>query len=179
MRIISGEWRGRRLTAPEGQATRPTADRARETLFSMLTSRLGGFSGLRVADLFAGSGALGFEALSRGAASCVFVEQDRAAIAAIRANAAALHAVHVDVRQQSVQTLGKAPAPLDLLFLDPPYGAVDLAPVLLRLIDQGWAIPGCMISVETSAGTQICCDGMRPLVSRKVGKAELHLLTVD
>lgn len=145
----------------------------------MLTSRLGGFSGLRVADLFAGSGALGFEALSRGAASCVFVEQDRAAVAAIHANAAALHAGNVDVRQQSVQTLGKAPAPLDLLFLDPPYGAVDLAPVLLRLIELGWAGPGCMISVETAAGAEISCDGMTALVSRKVGKAELHLLTVD
>jgi 16S rRNA (guanine966-N2)-methyltransferase len=145
----------------------------------MLTSRLGGFSGLRVADLFAGSGALGFEALSRGAASCVFVEQDRAAIAAIRANAAALLAGNADVRQQSVQTLGKVPAPHDLLFLDPPYGAVELAPVLLRLIDQGWAGPGSMISVETAAGAQIGCDGMTALVSRKVGKAELHLLTVD
>ena len=78
MRIISGQWRGRPLTAPKGDATRPTGDRTREALFSMLTSRIGSFEGLAVADFFAGSGALGFEALSRGAASCLFVEQARA-----------------------------------------------------------------------------------------------------
>ena len=86
MRIIAGALRGRKLQAPEGMATRPTADRVRETLFSMLASRLGSFEGLRVADLFAGSGALGLEALSRGAAFACFVEQDRRAIDAIRAN---------------------------------------------------------------------------------------------
>ncbi|MEO0643174.1 MAG: RsmD family RNA methyltransferase, partial [Pseudomonadota bacterium] len=92
MRIIAGEWRGRRLTAPKGDVTRPTADRTRETLFSMLTSRLGSFEGLRGADLFAGSGALGLEALSRGAAHCLFVENEREALSAIRANIAALDA---------------------------------------------------------------------------------------
>ena len=79
LRIIAGQWRGRKLQAPPGETTRPTADRTRETLFSMLVSRLGSFEGLSVADLFAGSGALGLEALSRGAGSCVFVEQDPAA----------------------------------------------------------------------------------------------------
>ena len=85
MRIIAGEWRGRKLTAPKGDATRPTADRTRETVFSMLNSRLGSFEGIAVADLFAGSGALGLEALSRGAAQCLFVENDRAALDAVRA----------------------------------------------------------------------------------------------
>jgi len=93
MRIIAGQWRGRVLAAPKGDATRPTADRTREALFSMLTSRVGDFEGLAVADLFAGSGALGFEALSRGAASCLFVEQDRAALDALRANAEKLGCV--------------------------------------------------------------------------------------
>ena len=88
MRIIAGQWRGRKLVAPPGDATRPTADRTRETLFSMLISRLGSFEGLRVADLFAGSGALGIEALSRGAAQCLFVEQDAVALKTIRANLA-------------------------------------------------------------------------------------------
>ena len=88
MRIIAGEWRGRPLEAPPGAATRPTADRVRETLFSMLASRLGSFGDLKVADLFAGSGALGFEALSRGAASATFVESNSAATAVIRKNAA-------------------------------------------------------------------------------------------
>ena len=86
MRIIAGEWRGRKLVAPAGQQTRPTADRTRETLFSMLASRLGSFEGLRVADLYAGSGALGLEALSRGAAHATLVENDRAALNAIEAN---------------------------------------------------------------------------------------------
>ena len=123
MRIIAGEWRRRPLQAPPGEATRPTADRARETLFSMLTSRLGGFEGLSVADLFAGSGALGLEALSRGAASCLFVEQDPAAIRALRANIAALRAQQrCDVRATSVLQLGSASRPIDLLLLDPPYG---------------------------------------------------------
>src|SRR3954466_14199372 len=92
MRIIAGRWRGRPILAPAGQATRPTSDRTREALFSMLASRLGSFEGLAVADLFAGSGALGLEAPSPGAAHCVFVETDRAAIDAIRRNLAALGA---------------------------------------------------------------------------------------
>ncbi|MEO6387785.1 MAG: RsmD family RNA methyltransferase, partial [Croceibacterium sp.] len=86
MRIIAGEWRRRLLKTPEGDTTRPSADRTRETLFAMLTSRLGTFEELAVADLFAGSGALGLEALSRGAASCLFVEHDPAAIRALRTN---------------------------------------------------------------------------------------------
>ncbi|WP_293881195.1 RsmD family RNA methyltransferase [Sphingomonas sp.] len=88
MRIISGIYRGRPLIAPKGDTTRPTADRTREALFSMLVSRLGSFEGLRVLDLFAGSGALGLEALSRGAASCTFVEQDGDAITALKTNIA-------------------------------------------------------------------------------------------
>jgi 16S rRNA (guanine966-N2)-methyltransferase len=90
MRIVAGEWRGRKLVAPEGKQTRPTADRTRETLFSMLSSRLGSFEGLRVADLYAGSGALGLEALSRGAAHVTLVEIDRAALKAIDANVTSL-----------------------------------------------------------------------------------------
>src|SRR5437764_5683819 len=86
MRIIAGKWRGRPIEAPPGVATRPTADRVRETLFSMLASRLGSLEGLRIADLFAGSGALGLEALSRGAASGTFVENDAKAAAILRRN---------------------------------------------------------------------------------------------
>src|SRR5579884_4185718 len=86
MRIISGKWRGRAIEAPPSHATRPTADRVRETLFSMLASRIGSFEDLRVADLFAGSGALALEALSRGAAQATFVEDQSAAAAIIRRN---------------------------------------------------------------------------------------------
>ncbi|MGZ8335858.1 MAG: RsmD family RNA methyltransferase, partial [Allosphingosinicella sp.] len=86
MRIIAGAWRGRPIDAPPGHATRPTSDRAREGLFSMLQSRLGSFADLRVADLFAGTGALGLEALSRGAAYCTFVEKDRSALDTLKRN---------------------------------------------------------------------------------------------
>src|SRR3954467_10782232 len=121
MRIIAGRWRGRPLLSPPGHATRPTADRVREALFSMLASRLGTFEGLQVADLFAGSGALGLEALSRGAAHCVFVEKDRRAVEAIRANLAALGASgEVLARDADHAAL---PGPFDLAFLDPPYGS--------------------------------------------------------
>src|SRR5690349_4893482 len=92
MRIIAGEWRGRPLEVPADKGTRPTSDRVRETLFSMLASRIGSFEELRVADLFAGSGALGLEALSRGAAHATFVENNAAAAAAIRRNAEKLKA---------------------------------------------------------------------------------------
>ena len=176
MRIIAGEWRGRKLVAPQGQDTRPTADRARETLFSMLASRLGGFSGLRVADLFAGSGALGFEALSRGAAGCIFVEQDRAALAAIRSNAAALGASGVDVRAQAVAGVARVAEPLDLIFIDPPYGAVDMAMLLGLLVERGWIGDRTMVSVETATGASVSADGLVLVADRRVGKAQLHLL---
>src|SRR6187402_1930426 len=105
MRIIAGKYGGRLLRVPKGDATRPTADRTREALFSILVSRIGSFEGLAVADLFAGSGALGLEALSRGAASCLFVEQDKPALDALRANITKLGA-KADIRAQSVMTLG-------------------------------------------------------------------------
>ena len=109
MRIISGEWRSRPLVAPKGDTTRPTADRTRETLFSMLTSRLGSFEDLRVLDLFAGSGALGLEALSRGAAHCTFVEQDHLALDALEKNIAKLGGKdRCDVRKSSVLSMGSA-----------------------------------------------------------------------
>ena len=92
MRVISGKWRGRALKAPAGEATRPTSDRAREAIFSMLASRIGTFEGLDVLDLFAGTGALGIEALSRGAGSCCFIDNDATAVRAIKANLAALGA---------------------------------------------------------------------------------------
>ncbi len=178
MRIISGEWRGRRLIAPTGQTTRPTADRARETLFSMLASRLGGFTGLAVADLFAGSGALGFEALSRGATSCLFVDSDRAAIAAIRANAATLDATGADIRQLSALSLPTLAAPLDLILADPPYEGIDAAALLDSLVTKGWAGPATMISLETGKGDAPAPQSLTHLVSRPVGKAVLHIYAV-
>lgn len=177
LRIIAGQWRGRKLQVPAGDTTRPTADRTRETLFSMLVSRLGDFEGLAVADLFAGSGALGLEALSRGAASCLFAEQDPAAIRAIRANIAALHVQsQCDVRAGSVMALGAAKAPLDLVLLDPPYasGAGDVA--LDKLTRLGWIGPATWVSLETGVAEVPAVKGFDLLADRKVGKARISLL---
>lgn len=177
MRIIAGEWRGRRLAAPEGDTTRPTADRTRETLFSMLTSRIGSFEGLKTADLFAGSGALGLEALSRGAAHCLFVDQDPAAIRAIRRNIASLHAqARCDVRAGSVLSLGPAKEPLDLLLLDPPYETGAGAVAIDKLTRMGWIGDATWISLETAKGEPTAVKGFVIDAVRDVGKARLHLL---
>lgn len=177
MRIIAGKWRGRPLIAPKGDVTRPTADRTRETLFSMLYSRLGTFEGLAVADLFAGSGALGLEALSRGAVRCLFVDQEPAAIDAITANARALGAVaDADIRRTSVLSLGAAPRPMDLLLLDPPYGTGAGAVALDKLARLGWIAPGGWASVETAHDETPVVTGFAVDAERRVGKARITLL---
>ena len=177
MRLIAGQWRGRKIVAPQGEATRPSSDRTRETLFSMLVSRLGTFEGLSVADLFAGSGALGLEALSRGAASCIFVEQDPAAIRALRQNIAALQAQpQSDVRASSVLALGPAKAPLDLILLDPPYGSGAGVVALEKLTRLGWIGPATWISLETSVGEAVQVKSLEAVAVRKVGIALITLL---
>ena len=175
MRIIAGRWRGRPLSAPAGAATRPTADRAREALFSMLTSRVGSFDELVVADLFAGTGALGLEALSRGAVRATFVEADRGALDALRANAARLGA-DVRVLAQRVEALGASQDRHHLAFLDPPYGQNLAVPALTRLAAGGWLAPHALVSVETSRDEDVVAPGFEPDVVRDYGKARIHLL---
>jgi 16S rRNA (guanine966-N2)-methyltransferase len=176
MRIIAGEWRGRAIEAPPGRETRPTADRVRETLFSMLASRLGSFEELRVADLYAGSGALGLEALSRGAASATFVEIDAKAAAAIRRNAEKLGASdRVRVVAGSALALPRS-EPFDLIFADPPYSPGSGSAVVQSICNSGWLARGGWLSVETSrrdaadAG-ELALDG-----EREIGRARLTLL---
>jgi len=177
MRIVAGQWRGRKLIAPAGETTMPTSDRARETLFSMLVSRLGSFEGLKVADLFAGSGALGIEALSRGAATCLFVESDAAALRALRSNIANLQAApQVDVRAASVLALGPTPAPLDLILLDPPYGSGAGVVALEKLQRLGWIGPATWISLETALKEDAKVKGLEIDSERKVGKARITLM---
>jgi len=176
MRIVAGRWRGRPLVTPKGDATRPTADRTREALFSMLASRLGGFDGLAVADLFAGSGALGLEALSRGAASCLFVEQDRAAIEALRANIATLGAAGADVRAQSVLALGPARASLDLVMMDPPYRTGAGGVALDKLARLGWIGAGTWVSIETARDEEVAASGFDVDASRVYGAGRITLL---
>lgn len=176
MRIIAGEWRGRKLVAPKGEGTRPTADRTRETLFNMLASRLGSFEGLSVLDLFAGSGALGLEALSRGAAYCLFVEQDSDAIKAIRANIESLSArSRSSVQQASVMSLGPAKQPHDLILLDPPYGTGAGQVALDRMLRLGWIGPATCIALETGEKENVVVKGLRTVADRRVGKGRLTL----
>lgn len=177
LRIIAGEWRGRKLLVPEGDATRPTSDRTRETLFSMLASRLGDFDGLKVADLFAGSGALGLEALSRGAAHCLFVEQDAAAIRAIRSNIANLQAQsRSDVRASSALSLGTAKEPLDLVLMDPPYATGAGAVAIDKLARLGWIGETTWVSLETGRDEPVSIKGFEVEATRDVGKARLHIM---
>ncbi|GAB5349423.1 16S rRNA (guanine(966)-N(2))-methyltransferase RsmD [Alteriqipengyuania sp. 357] len=177
MRIIAGEWGGRTIKAPPGETTRPTADRTRETLFNMLASRLGSFEGLSAADFFAGSGALGLEALSRGCASCLFVEEDKRAVDAIRANIAALQAQpRCSVNQASVLRLGPAKAPHDLIMFDPPYDTGAGAVAIERLARLGWIGPATWVSLEVGAKEDADIRTMRIEAERKVGKAKLLLL---
>jgi 16S rRNA (guanine966-N2)-methyltransferase len=121
VRVVAGSFKGRRLAAPRGTRTRPTADRVREALFSML----GDVGGARVLDLYAGSGALGIEALSRGAESAVFVERDAQAVAAIERNLAAIGVEATVLREDVLRFLGRADGTWDLVFCDPPYDSAS------------------------------------------------------
>lgn len=174
MRIIAGKWRGRPIEAPPGIGTRPTADRARETLFSMLASRIGSFEGLRVADLFAGSGALGLEALSRGAAGAVFVESDTKARAIIRRNARKLGAA-VEILGGSALALPRAD-PFDLVFADPPYGPGSGFVAVEAVAKAEWLAPGGWMSVETSRDDAVDPGDFTIDATRVVGRARLTLL---
>jgi 16S rRNA (guanine966-N2)-methyltransferase len=177
VRIIAGQWRGRPLLAPTGDSTRPTSDRAREGLFSMLASRLGSFEGLRVADLFAGTGALGLEALSRGAAHCTFIERDRAALAAIERNIAKLDAgARSEVRAGAVERAAAPSAPFDLVLMDPPYGEGLAQAALDRAARDLWIAEGGWISIEKGPEPLQLPEGVAAEAERRFGKAHLLLL---
>jgi len=176
VRIIAGEWRGRKLVTPDGMATRPTADRVRETLFSMLASRLGSFEELRVADIYAGSGALGLEALSRGAAFAVFVEQEQRAIAAIRSNVEALGAGERTRLIARPAEKVAAEQAYDLIFADPPYARDSGTKALRRILDSGWPDRGAWIAIETARGDAVDPQGCTVEAERDVGRARITLL---
>jgi 16S rRNA (guanine966-N2)-methyltransferase len=156
VRIVAGAWRGRRLLAPPGQATRPTADRVRQALFDMLLHAPWGgrevLEGARVLDAFAGTGALGLETLSRGAAHATFMERDRAALTVLRANIAACGA---DERAPILAVDAIHPprtgAPCGVVFLDPPYGGEMVPRAIAALRESGWLAPGALIVAETGA----------------------------
>ena len=188
MRIVAGRHRGRRLVAPEGLDVRPTADRAREALFDILSSgRLSGgestLAGAVVLDAFAGTGALGLEALSRGAAHVVFMENHAPALAALERNVAGLdehertEVLRCDVLRPP-RPAGPAKADgCSLVLLDPPYNQGLAAPALTALAEAGWLAPGALVSVELMAKEPFEPPaGFTRLETRKYGKARLELL---
>jgi 16S rRNA (guanine966-N2)-methyltransferase len=154
-RIIGGVAGGRRIKAPAGDRTRPTSDRVREALFSAVDSALGSLHGLRFLDLYAGSGAVGLEARSRGAGLVTLVEHDRRAAKVIRDNIAALGFSNVDVVvSDTARVLGDPPlARFDVVFLDPPYAAPaeEVTAALQTLLDRGWLAAQALVVVERAA----------------------------
>jgi 16S rRNA (guanine966-N2)-methyltransferase len=154
-RNIGGTAGGRRLSTPRGQNTRPTSDRVREALFSAIESWCGSLSGLRFLDLYAGSGAVGLEARSRGAGVVTLVEQDRRTAALISDNVRTLGFNHVEVLSTWVATaLLRTPvAPYDVVFLDPPYPLpnAEVEAALAALVDHEWLSPGAMVVVERAS----------------------------
>lgn len=182
-RIVSGLARGRRLAVPRG-ATRPTSDRAREGLLSTLEALLGPLAGARVADLYAGSGAVGLEALSRGARHALLVEADPGALRTLRANVAALGLPGAAVVAGRVGTLVSGPPsgppfdpPYDMVFLDPPYALADaeVRAVLRGLRENGWLGADAVVAVErASRGAELPWpEGYAPLRSRRYGEGTL------
>lgn len=183
MRIISGHFKGRPISAPKGRGTRPTADRTREALFNILTHAdwAPALQGARVIDLFAGSGALGLEALSRGAEFCLFVETDSAARGAIRTNVETLQLTGVTrVHRRSATSLGALPPnierPFDLAFLDPPYHKDLVAPCLRELRNGGWLSETAIAIVETGSSETPDLAGWDVLEARTYGAARVQYL---
>jgi len=182
LRIIAGTWRGKRLVAPAGDATRPTAERARQALFDMLAHAPWGgrdlLDGARVLDAFAGTGALGLEALSRGAAEAVFMENSRAALAALGANVAACNA---GSRARILAVDATRPpkgGPSRIIFLDPPYDHDLLNLSLHALRESGWIVSGTIIVAEGRRSTQ--CESPGTLLDeRAYGTAKIMVWRGD
>jgi 16S rRNA (guanine966-N2)-methyltransferase len=160
MRLITGKFKGASIFAPPGLTTRPTSDRVRQALFNVLEHGAPAldFEGIRVLDLFAGSGALGLEALSRGARSCVFIEEDAAARGAIRKNVEALGLTGVTkIWRRDATSLGPAGtvSPFDLIFCDPPYAKNFGERALASALEGAWVAPGATAVIEERAGVAV------------------------
>ena len=179
-RIIAGTAGGRRLVTAAGRTTRPTSDRTREGLFATVLAIRGGLAGAAVLDLYAGSGAVGLEALSRGASDVMMVESDPRAAAVIRANIAAIGLAGAQLvagKVERVLALGPDGRQRDFVFADPPYALSDLEleQMLAALVSQRWLTPGAIVTVEraTRSGPPTWPSGYEPDRSRKYGEATL------
>jgi 16S rRNA (guanine966-N2)-methyltransferase len=178
-RIIGGEWRGRRLPVPEAADVRPTPDRVRETLFNWLAPVI---EGARCLDLYAGSGALGLEALSRGAARAVFVDLAPAALRQIDANLATLKSARGEtVRMDAMRYIEGPATPFDVVFLDPPYRRGLVAPAMTRLVEGGWLAAGARVYLEheAEAGPPQLPPGWELHRSAAAGRVRYHLARPD
>lgn len=184
MRIVGGKFRGRAIKAPEGRGTRPTSDRARESIFNVLAHAAWAppLEGARVIDAFAGSGALGLEAISRGGAFCLFVETESAARGCIRDNIEAFQLFGITrIHRRSATDLGPKPAglgqPFDLVFLDPPYGFNLVPQALDQLVTGQWITPGALAVAETGSDEEgPVTPGWELLDERLYGAARVSFL---
>lgn len=183
MRIVGGKFKGRPLAAPKGRSTRPTSDRAREAMFNVLAHAkwAPAIDGARVIDLFAGSGGLGLEAMSRGAAFCLFVETEAAARGAIRDNIDALQLFgHTRLHRRDATALGEKPsnlgAPFDIAFLDPPYGKGLGENALARLVEGGWLSAEAIAVLEVGADENPEAPGWNIAAEKLYGAAKVLFL---
>lgn len=180
MRIIGGRWRGRRLATPSGRTTRPTGARVREAIFNILGPEL--LAGAHVADLYAGTGALGLEAVSRGAATCDLYERDRAAVVALRRNVAALEAGDVaSIVFGSLPRSLRPGRPYDIVLIDPPWALHAAGPALARLCELGRLSDAARVVVEHAAATPVSADalarvGLACVDARRYGDTGLQIV---
>ncbi len=178
-RIVGGVAGGRRIAVPPGTGTRPTADRVREAMFSSLETEFGGFDGLSVIDLYSGSGAIGLEALSRGAKRVLMIESDRKAAEVIAANIKAVGLPGTTLLTRPAEKVASGDnsgGPFDLVFADPPYKleAVELQEVLTSLVANGWLAEDAVVVVERSKREPWDWpEGFTALRDRKYGEARL------
>jgi 16S rRNA (guanine966-N2)-methyltransferase len=173
MRIVGGKFKGHGLAGPKGQATRPTSDRVREAIFNILAHGIEGFEieGARVLDLFAGTGAMGLEALSRGARFCQFVDESAEARGVIRRNADALGVIgQCKIWRRDATRLGPAaPQPgFDLVFADPPYNKDLGTKALKSLVEGGWFTPKAIVVVEEAERATLACPPELSEIDRRV-----------
>ena len=180
MRIVGGQFRGRALATPRSDSIRPTSDRTRESVFNVIAHRYADrLEGGRVLDLFAGTGALGLEALSRGAEHCTFVENDRGAIAILKRNVERLGATdRATIRAQGIEHAPPPAQPCDLVLMDPPYAAGLAEAALLKVADPAWLAPGALVSVEADRPLPPPA-GLVLEAERRFGKAHITLLRRD
>jgi len=185
MRIVSGKFRGRAIASAEHEGLRPTSDRVRESVFNILAHGLEDFelTGARVIDLFAGTGALGLEAVSRGASFCLFVEDGPASRGLIRTNVEAFGLTGITrIFRRDATDLGPAGtmAPFALAFLDPPYGKGLGEKALIALRDGGWLVPGAVVVLEERASVAIVWpDKFEPVDHRTYGDTQVILARFD